>query len=80
MLSISQYRLSEELYDGSRSTDNRAVREIDSLSVVIKLPNYAYSSFSKLVQICNQYSFTNILKSSKPISLQKFCEIGIFLT
>jgi len=56
MLSIPGYRLSEELYDGSRTIVYRAFREIDSLSVVIKLLKNPYPSFSELVQFCNQYT------------------------
>ncbi|MBD2494544.1 ATP-binding sensor histidine kinase [Nostoc sp. FACHB-280] len=55
MLTIPGYCLSEELYHGSRTIVYRAIREIDSLSVVIKLLKNPYPSFSELIQFRNQY-------------------------
>ncbi|UBF23578.1 serine/threonine-protein kinase PknK [Kovacikia minuta CCNUW1] len=74
---ISGYRLVENLYDGSRTTVYRAIRQADPtepedqqpLSVVIKLLKRQYPSFSELVQFQNQYAITrhlnipNIIKS-----------------
>jgi len=64
MLSILGYRLSEELYDGSRTLLYRGYREADSLSVVIKLLKNPYPSFSELVQFRNQYTIGKNLNYS----------------
>ncbi|AFY43615.1 ATP-binding sensor histidine kinase [Nostoc sp. PCC 7107] len=61
MFSIPGYKLIEELYNGSRTIVYRAIREIDSLSVVIKLLKNPYPSFSELVQFRNQYTVTKNL-------------------
>ncbi|MBD2514955.1 AAA family ATPase [Nostoc sp. FACHB-973] len=61
MISISGYRLSKKLYDGSRTLVSRGVREIDSLPVVIKLLKNPYPSFSELVQFRNQYTIAKNL-------------------
>ncbi|BAY74650.1 multi-sensor signal transduction multi-kinase [Nostoc linckia NIES-25] len=61
MINIPGYDLSEKLYDGSRTVVYRAVREIDSLPVVIKLLKNPYPSFSELVQFRNQYTIAKNL-------------------
>ncbi|MBU7586879.1 MAG: AAA family ATPase [Nostoc sp. TH1S01] len=61
MLIIPGYCLSEELYNGSRTIVYRAIREIDSLSVVIKLLKNSYPSFSELIQFRNQYTIAKNL-------------------
>ncbi|MEH1973476.1 MAG: AAA family ATPase [Nostoc sp.] len=64
VVSIPGYQVSEELYNGSRTLVYRAVREIDSLPVVIKLLKNPYPSFSELVQFRNQYMIAKNLNSS----------------
>ncbi|MEH2157841.1 trifunctional serine/threonine-protein kinase/ATP-binding protein/sensor histidine kinase [Nostoc sp.] len=64
VVSIPGYQVSEELYNGSRTLVYRAVREIDSLPVVIKLLKNPYPSFSELVQFRNQYTIAKNLNSS----------------
>ncbi|MBD2494248.1 AAA family ATPase [Nostoc sp. FACHB-280] len=61
MLTIPGYRLIEELYNGSRTLVYRAIREIDSSSVIIKLLKNSYPSFSELVQFRNQYTIAKNL-------------------
>ncbi|MBD2493498.1 ATP-binding sensor histidine kinase [Nostoc sp. FACHB-280] len=61
MLSIPGYQLNEEIYHGSRTIVYRAIREVDSISVVIKLLKNPYPSFSELVQFRNQYTITKNL-------------------
>ncbi|MEH1790427.1 MAG: AAA family ATPase [Nostoc sp.] len=61
MLNIPGYRLSEKLYNGSRTLVYRAVREIDLLPVIIKLLLNPYPSFSELVQFRNQYTIAKNL-------------------
>ncbi len=53
---IPGYQVTEKLYDGSRTLVYRALREWDSLPVVIKLLKNDYPSFSELLQFRNQYT------------------------
>ncbi|MBE9206323.1 AAA family ATPase [Nostoc sp. LEGE 06077] len=61
MHSIPGHRLGKEIYNGSKTLVCQAVREIDSLSVVIKLLKNPYPSFSELVQFRNQYTIAKNL-------------------
>ncbi|MDZ8262653.1 AAA family ATPase [Nostoc sp. ChiQUE01b] len=63
MLNISGYKIKDELYNGSRTIVYRAVRETDSLPVVIKLLKNPYPSFHELVQFRNQYTIAKNLNS-----------------
>ncbi|AFZ60739.1 AAA family ATPase [Anabaena cylindrica FACHB-243] len=63
-VSISGYRVSEELYNGSRTVVYQGYRENDSLPVAIKLLKNPYPSFSELVQFRNQYTISKNLHSS----------------
>ncbi|MEH2077117.1 MAG: AAA family ATPase [Nostoc sp.] len=67
---ISGYRISEELYNGSRTLVYRGYRETDSLPVVIKLLKNPYPSFSELVQFRNQYTIAKNLNS--PLIIQTY--------
>ncbi|MBU7584998.1 MAG: AAA family ATPase [Nostoc sp. TH1S01] len=69
MLSVPGYRLSEELYNGSRTIVYRAIRETDSLSVIIKLLKNPYPSFSELVQFRNQYTIAKNLNYPEIIQI-----------
>ena len=60
-VSIPGYCINEQLYDGSRTLVYRAVRETDSLPVVIKLLKNPYPSFTELVQFRNQYTIAKNL-------------------
>ncbi len=62
-VNIPGYQVSEQLYNGSRTLVYRAVREIDSLPVVIKLLKNPYPSFSEIVQFRNQYTIAKNLNS-----------------
>ncbi|MDZ8053442.1 MAG: AAA family ATPase [Aulosira sp. ZfuVER01] len=61
MISIPGYRLSNKLYDGSRTVVYQGIREIDSLSIIIKVLKNQYPSFSELVQFRNQYAIAKNL-------------------
>ncbi|MBD2435377.1 ATP-binding sensor histidine kinase [Nostoc sp. FACHB-110] len=63
MLTVTGYCLKEELYHGSRTIVYRAIREIDSLSVVLKLLKNSYPSFSELIQFRNQYTIAKNLNN-----------------
>ena len=69
-VSIPGYKVSEELYNGSRTLVYRAYRETDSLPVVIKLLKNPYPSFSELVQFRNQYTIAKNLNS--PLIIQTY--------
>jgi serine/threonine protein kinase len=62
-VSIPGYKISEELYNGSRTLVYRGYRETDCLPVVIKLLKNPYPSFSELVQFRNQYTIAKNLNS-----------------
>ncbi|AFY44037.1 ATP-binding sensor histidine kinase [Nostoc sp. PCC 7107] len=68
LVSIPGYRITEELYNGSRTLVYRAVRESDSLPVVIKLLKNPYPSFSELLLFRNQYTIGKNLNS--PLIIQ----------
>ncbi|MEH2132324.1 MAG: AAA family ATPase [Nostoc sp.] len=69
-VSISGYRISEELYNGSRTLVYRGYRETDSLPVVIKLLKNPYPSFSELLSFRNQYTIAKNLNS--PLIVQTY--------
>ncbi|WP_118166961.1 AAA family ATPase [Nostoc sphaeroides] len=69
LVSIPGYRISEELYNGSRTIVYRGYRD-DSLPVVIKLLKNPYPSFSELVQFRNQYTIAKNLNS--PLIIQTY--------
>ncbi|WP_375492814.1 protein kinase [uncultured Nostoc sp.] len=69
-INIPGYRISEELYNGSRTLVYRGVRETDSLPVVIKLLKNSYPNFSELLSFRNQYTIAKNLNS--PLIVQTY--------
>ncbi|WP_442938342.1 ATP-binding protein [Nostoc sp.] len=67
---IPGYNLTEQIYNGSRTVVYRAVREIDSLRVAIKLLKNPYPNFSELLSFRNQYVITKNLNS--PLIVQTY--------
>ncbi|ALF55097.1 hypothetical protein ACX27_23355 [Nostoc piscinale CENA21] len=67
---IPGYSISEQLYNGSRTLVYRAVRERDSVPVVIKLLKNPYPSFSELLLFRNQYTIGKNLNS--PLIIQTY--------
>ncbi|MHC5766946.1 MAG: AAA family ATPase [Nostoc sp.] len=67
---IPGYKVSEELYNGSRTIVYRGYRETDSLPVVIKLLKNSYPSFSELLSFRNQYTIAKNLNS--PLIIQTY--------
>ncbi|MBE9039782.1 protein kinase, partial [Oscillatoriales cyanobacterium LEGE 11467] len=61
MMTLTGYRLSETLYEGTRTLVYRGTRTADSQPVVIKLLRNEYPSFNELVQFRNQYTIANNL-------------------
>ena len=70
LVSIPGYRISEELYNSSRTLVYRGYRETDSLRVVIKLLKNPYPSFSELLSFRNQYTIAKNLNS--PLIVQTY--------
>ncbi|WP_199315653.1 MULTISPECIES: hypothetical protein [Oscillatoriales] len=68
LVSIPGYSIREQLYNGSRTLVYRAVRERDSLPVVIKLLKNPYPTFSELLLFHNQYTIGKNLNS--PLIIQ----------
>lgn len=64
LVKIPGYRVTEEIYNGSRTQVYRAYRETDSLPVAIKLLKNPYPSFSELLQFRNQYTIAKNLNES----------------
>ncbi|MBD2163029.1 AAA family ATPase [Calothrix membranacea FACHB-236] len=69
-VSIPGYRISEEIYNGSRTLVYRGYREADHQPVAIKLLKNSYPSFSELVQFRNQYTIAKNLPS--PLVVQSY--------
>jgi serine/threonine protein kinase len=64
------YRITEQLYGGSRTLVYRGIRESERTPVVIKVLRNEYPSFSELVQFRNQYTIAknlNIPTIVKPL-------------
>jgi|GEM_PF-1480332 hypothetical protein len=54
LISIPGYRISEELYNASRTLVYRGYQETDSLPVIIKLLKNPYPSLGELLSFRNQ--------------------------
>ncbi|WGV27355.1 trifunctional serine/threonine-protein kinase/ATP-binding protein/sensor histidine kinase [Halotia branconii] len=70
LISLPGYRISEEIYNGSRTQVYRGYRDTDFFKVVIKLLKNPYPSFSELVQFRNQYTIAKNLNS--PLIVQTY--------
>ncbi|MEH2207549.1 MAG: AAA family ATPase [Nostoc sp.] len=70
LVNIPGYRISEELYNGSRTVVYRGYREADSLPVAIKLLKNPYPDFNELLSFRNQYTITKNLNS--PLIVQTY--------
>ncbi|MDM9581322.1 AAA family ATPase [Nostoc sp. GT001] len=69
------YRISEQLYAGSRTLVYRAIREADGLPVVIKLLQQEYPTFNELLLFRNQYTIAknlNLPGIVRPYSLEPY--------
>ncbi|AVH70127.1 ATP-binding sensor histidine kinase [Nostoc sp. 'Lobaria pulmonaria (5183) cyanobiont'] len=69
-VSITGYKVSEQLYNGSRTMVYRGYRETDQKPVVIKLLKNPYPSFSELLSFRNQYTIAKNLNS--PLIIQTY--------
>ncbi|MFW9263035.1 trifunctional serine/threonine-protein kinase/ATP-binding protein/sensor histidine kinase [Nostoc sp. CALU 546] len=70
LVNIPGYRISEELYNGSRTVVYRGYREADSLPVAIKLLKNPYPDFNELLSFRNQYTIAKNLNS--PLIVQTY--------
>jgi predicted ATPase/signal transduction histidine kinase len=72
---LPNYRITEQLYDGSRTLVYRGISALDQKFVVIKLLKSEYPTFNELVQFRNQYAITKNLDLAgviKPIALENY--------
>jgi predicted ATPase/signal transduction histidine kinase len=72
---LDEYQIIEIVYSGSRTLVYRGIRIHDQLSVIIKLLNNNYPTFSELVQFRNQYTIAKNLNSPlivKTYSLEQY--------
>ncbi|MEH2056694.1 MAG: AAA family ATPase [Nostoc sp.] len=69
-VTIPGYKISEQLYNGSRTLVYRGYRDADSLPVVIKLLKNPYPTFSELLSFRNQYTIAKNLNS--PLIIQTY--------
>ena len=72
---LTNYQISEQIYDGSRTIVYRAIRKLDNLAVVLKLLKNPYPSFTELVQFRNQYTIAKNLPIPgivSPLALENY--------
>ncbi|MBW4513361.1 MAG: AAA family ATPase [Scytonematopsis contorta HA4267-MV1] len=72
---IPGYKISSQLYAGSRTRVYRAIREQRKLAVVIKMLTSEYPSFKELLQFRNQYTISknlNLDGIACPLSLEAY--------
>ncbi|MBW4614576.1 MAG: AAA family ATPase [Desmonostoc vinosum HA7617-LM4] len=69
------YRITEQIYSGSKTLVYRGIREQDQQSVIIKLMRNEFSSFADIAQFRNQYFIIknlNFPSIVKPYSLENY--------
>ncbi|MEH1820852.1 MAG: AAA family ATPase [Nostoc sp.] len=72
---LLNYRISEQLYAGSRTLVYRGIREADQLPVVIKLFQQEYPTFNELLLFRNQYTIAKNIDLPgivRPYSLEPY--------
>lgn len=72
---LSGYRITEQLYFGSKTIVYRGLRKQDQKPVVIKLMRNEYPTFQEIAQFRNQYTITKDLDIPgivKPLSLETY--------
>jgi len=76
MIAIPGYRITSEVYSGSRTLVYRALAESDQTPVVIKLLKNEYPTFNELVPFSNQYTIAknlNVPGIVKHLSRENYC-------
>ena len=69
------YRITEQIYDGSRTLVYRGIAQSKQTPIVIKLLKSEYPTFNELVQFRNQYTITKNLDMAgivKPMALENY--------
>ncbi|BAY79409.1 two-component hybrid sensor and regulator (plasmid) [Nostoc linckia NIES-25] len=75
ILPLSGYRITEQIYSGSKTLVYRAIRKQDQKPVVIKLMRNEYPTIHEIAQFRNQYTITKNLDLKgivKPLSLENY--------
>ncbi|WP_392532884.1 AAA family ATPase [Nostoc sp. C117] len=75
ILPLSGYRITEQIYSGSKTLVYRAIRKQDQKIVVIKLMRNEYPTIHEIAQFRNQYTITknlNLKGIVKPLSLENY--------
>ncbi|MFM5889991.1 MAG: AAA family ATPase [Dolichospermum sp.] len=75
MIRLTGYKIVEKIYCSSETSVFRAIREKDSIPVVIKFLRQEYPKFEKLVQLRNEYTIIknlNITGIIKTYSLENY--------
>ncbi|MGD1805067.1 trifunctional serine/threonine-protein kinase/ATP-binding protein/sensor histidine kinase [Dapis sp. BLCC M126] len=75
MMKLPNYQITQQIYTGTRTTVYRGINTTNQQSVVIKVLNKEYPTFSELLQFRHQYTITknlNLPGIIKPISLEKY--------
>ncbi|MBD2164734.1 AAA family ATPase [Calothrix membranacea FACHB-236] len=75
IFALPGYRITEQIYSGSKTLVYRAIREQDKKTVIIKLMRNELPTFQEIAQFRNQYTITKNLKISgivQPISQETY--------
>ncbi|QIR41600.1 AAA family ATPase [Tolypothrix sp. PCC 7910] len=75
ILSLRGYRITEQVYNGSKTIVYRGIREQDEKTVIIKLMRNEFPTFQEIAQFRNQYTITKNLKVPgivKPLSQETY--------
>ena len=74
-VSLSNYQIGSQIYQGSRTLVYRGVRETDTTPVIIKILQNKYPTFRELIQFRNQYIITRHLEHPaiiQPLALKRY--------
>ncbi|MCG6136560.1 MAG: trifunctional serine/threonine-protein kinase/ATP-binding protein/sensor histidine kinase [Nostoc sp. LLA-1] len=72
---ILGYRITEQIYSGSKTLVYRGIREQDEQPVILKLMRNEYPTFAEIAQFRNQYTITQNIELSgivKPHSIETY--------
>jgi serine/threonine protein kinase len=75
LFTLTGYRFTEQIYSSSKTIVCRGIREQDQKSVIIKLMQNEYPTFSEIAQFRNQYTISknlNVPGIVKPYSLETY--------
>ncbi|WGV28843.1 ATP-binding sensor histidine kinase [Halotia branconii] len=75
IFTLPGYRITEQIYSGSKTLVYRGFREQDQTSVIIKLMRNEYPTFNEIAQFRNQYTITKNLDLPgivKPLCLENY--------